>query len=156
PQAQKQDVVDIRGLATLAAGLHVFTAAGGPIKGASASCLDNMRMISQAALMFTMDHGDKFALKAAFYKASVMPYIKNEQVFHCPSDKSGAVSYSFNANLQGVSLAKVSRPAETVTIYEGKNRTLDFRHDRKAAVGFADGHAKLISREQAKSLRWKP
>jgi prepilin-type processing-associated H-X9-DG protein len=85
-----------------------------------------------------------------------MPYIKNESIFKCPSDASGAVSYSFNANLAGVKLAKVSAPAETVMIYEGKNGKLDFRHEGKAAVGFADGHAKLVNAEGAKKLHWRP
>ena len=41
-------------------------------------------------------------------------------------------------------------------IYEGKNGKLDFRHEGKATVGFADGHAKLIDAQGAKKLRWKP
>lgn len=125
-------------------------------KARAISCLSNVKQVSLGAMMFVLDYDEKFALKAAAYKKSIMPYIKNEGVFHCPSDKSGAISYSFNANLQGGSLGKVPRPAETVMIYEGKNQTLTFRHDGKAAIGFVDGHAKLVSKEGAKSLRWKP
>ena len=41
-------------------------------------------------------------------------------------------------------------------IYEGANGKLVFRHDGKACIGFADGHAKLVTAEGAKKLRWTP
>ena len=69
-----------------------------------------------------------------------MPYCKSERLFHCQSDKSGAVSYSFNVNLQGLKASAVKFPAKTVMLYEGKGGKLEYRHDGKAAVGFADGH----------------
>ena len=52
--------------------------------------------------------------------------------------------------------AATPEPAETVMIYEGKNGKLDFRHNGRATVGFADGHVKLTDAEGAKKLRWKP
>lgn len=120
------------------------------------SCLSNVKLIALASEMFSQDYNEKFALKATSYKKSLMPYMKIESIFHCPEDKSGAVSYSFNRNLEGVSLRKIAKPAETVMIYEGKNQKLAFRHNGGANVGFVDGHSKLILKEKAKTLRWKP
>jgi prepilin-type processing-associated H-X9-DG protein len=40
-------------------------------------------------------------------------------------------------------------------LYEGKDGKLNFKHDGKAAVAFADGHAKLVTEEEAKTLIWK-
>jgi len=120
------------------------------------SCLSNVKQISLGAMMFVQDWDEAFKLKAGSYKKSLMPYIKNEAIFKCPSDSSGAISYSFNANLAGVKMAKVHAPAQTVMIYEGKNGKLDFRHEGKAAVGLADGHAKLVDAAEAKKLRWTP
>jgi prepilin-type processing-associated H-X9-DG protein len=125
-------------------------------KARATSCLSNVKQICMGALMFLQDNDEKFALQTDGYKAKLMPYIKNEKVFHCPSDKSGAVSYSFNENLQGVSLAAIQHPTETVMIYEGRNGKLVFRHEGKAAAGFVDGHVKTISEQAAKNLRWKP
>jgi len=120
------------------------------------SCLSNMKQLCLGAIMFSQDWDEKFKLKAESYKKSIMPYVKNEGIFKCPSDSGAGSSYSFNANLAGISLAKIHAPAETVLLYEGKNGKLDFRHGGKAAVGFADGHAKLLDAAAAKKLRWKP
>lgn len=137
-------------------------------KARAVSCLSNAKQISTAAVMFLQDHGNRFALSASTYKKSLTPYLVHqksptpqilrnvERIFRCPEDKSGKVSYSFNRNLAGVLLAKIKRPAETVMIYEGVGQQLTFRHNGKAVVGFADGHVKLIPREEAKTLRWTP
>lgn len=120
------------------------------------SCLSNIKQVSIGALMFLQDYDEKFKLQAATYRSKLMPYIKNERIFHCPSDPTQGVSYSFNANLQGIAMAKIKSPAKTVMIYEGKAGKLDFRHDGRASVGFADGHAKLVNKQEAASLRWMP
>jgi prepilin-type processing-associated H-X9-DG protein len=81
-----------------------------------------------------------------------------EPLFHCPADKSDAGSYSFNRNLEGMTQQDVDRlanPRRTVLLYEGKNGRLDFRHNGRATVSFTDGSARLVDRQQAKSLRWK-
>ena len=106
--------------------------------------------------MYLQDFDEKFAFKAAEFKKVLFPYLKNNTIFHCPSDKPDVDSYSFNANLQGSTLARVKRPAETVMVYEGANGILNFRHAGSANVGFVDGHVKLINKEQAKKLVWKP
>ncbi len=120
------------------------------------SCLSNVKQISLAMLMYLQDYDEKFKLRADSYKAKLMPYCKNEQIFHCPADKSGAVSYSFNGNLQGVSMTALKFPAQTVMIYEGKNGKLEFRHNGMAIIGFADGHAKAMNALGATKLRWTP
>jgi beta-lactamase regulating signal transducer with metallopeptidase domain len=125
-------------------------------KAVTTVCLSNLKQVALGLIMFAQDHNESFALRAATYKAQAMPYIKSEMVFHCPSDKPGAVSYSFNANLQGVPLSNISNISETVLVYEGKNGQLDFHHDGMAVVGFGDGHVQLVSPEKARTLRWKP
>ena len=122
----------------------------------SSYCLSNVKQMSTGAMMLSQDNDETFKLKADSYKKSLMPYIKSEAVFKCPADPSGGVSYSFNSALAGLNYAKIKSPAETVMIYEGKNGKLEFRHDGRAAVGFADGHAKMVNAEGAKKLRWKP
>lgn len=125
-------------------------------RASEVSCLSNLKQIGTGAMMFVQDHDERFALKAPTYKASLMPYIRNERVFQCPDDPAGKTSYALNRNLAGVSLARLKSPAQTVLIYEGANQRLTFRHDNKAAVCFADGHARLVTREQARTLRWTP
>ena len=106
-------------------------------------------------MVFCADYDDKLLLNTAKLKTKLMPYSKNESVFHCP-DTAHPDPYAFNDRLTGKTLASLSEPAKTVLIYEGSNGKLAFRHSGRAAIGFADGHAKLLNAEEAKNLIWKP
>jgi len=119
-------------------------------------CLSNMKQLCLACMMLANDYDDVLKLKPDAWKNALMPYVKNERLFYCPEDKSGAVSYSVNPQLCGKSLTSLANPAATVMMYEGHKLKLDFRHTGRACVGFADGHVKLINAGQAKTLRWKP
>lgn len=119
-------------------------------------CLTNVKQLALGCIMFSADNDDILKLGSGTWAKSIMPYIKNKAVFTCPLDKSGAASYSFNAELTGKNSAVIADPAKTVLLYEGKNKKLDFRHDGRATVGFADGHVKLVKKEEAKDLKWKP
>jgi len=104
----------------------------------------------------------------------IYPYVKNTQTFKCPSGPRVWISYAWNANLgywgtttrtgaiyQGVPLATVEKPAETVVIadterdshYSGDNsyllwssmhcsRFMPARHNGGANLALCDGHAK--------------
>lgn len=124
------------------------------------TCESNVKQIELGLLQYTQDNNNKYPASASGYKAVVFPYLKSEGVFHCPADTVGSVDYSMNTQLQGVSMAKLRDPAHTIAIYEGRNQTLDFRHEGKAVVGFADGHVKAFTAEQvrefAADIQWKP
>ena len=127
------------------------------IQGASDfACLTNLKQLGLAAFQFLQDEDERFAFKADKYQDALMPYIRSEQVFHCPDDKNGAPNYAFNVSLENLSFDKITQPAQTVMIYEGKNGELDFRHNNRAGVAFADGHCELVTPEKAKTLKWKP
>jgi prepilin-type processing-associated H-X9-DG protein len=61
-----------------------------------------------------------------------------------------------NANLQGKRYHQISLPEDTVMVYEGKAQRILFRHDRRAAVGMADGSVRLVNESQSRTLRWIP
>lgn len=127
-----------------------------------AACETNVQQIELGLIQYAQDHNEKLPSSAAAYKDAVFPYIKSESVFRCPSLEGGGVAYSMNANLQGKSLDDLAHPDKVVLIYEGQNQTLDFRHEGKAVVGFADGHDKALTEAQAQywiqtqDLKWKP
>jgi prepilin-type processing-associated H-X9-DG protein len=120
------------------------------------SCLSNLKQLARAVLKLMQSHNQQYSLKAGSYKQAIYPYIKDEQVFACPSDKPGTDSYSFNPHIEGLSLAKLTDSWKTVMLYEGKAGKLKFRHNGMAGVVFTDGHAKMITEEEAKKLRWMP
>ncbi|HTQ11569.1 MAG TPA: hypothetical protein VMI31_16015 [Fimbriimonadaceae bacterium] len=120
------------------------------------SCLSNVKQVALGIIMLEADCDDVLKVTADNWVDKVKPYLQNRAVFTCPLDPKGTISYSLNAKLIGKSDAAIQYPATTVLVYEGKGGKLDFRHNGRAAVAFVDGHAKLVGREEAKSLRWTP
>lgn len=124
-----------------------------------ASCESNVKQIDLGVMQYTQDWDNAYPVSAARYKKAVFPYIRTEQVFHCPSDTAGGDSYSFNRNLQAKSLDTLFNPVApgtAVAVYEGKNQVLTFRHSQRAVVGFADGHVKALGHDLPHDLTWKP
>lgn len=125
-----------------------------------AVCETNVRQIELGLIQYAQDHKGKLPPSAAGYKDAVSPYVfasaKTENIFQCPADKDVPVAYSMNANLQGKSLDDLAHPEKVVLTYEGHNQMLNFRHEGKAVVGFADGHDKALTQDQAQQLKWKP
>ena len=121
-----------------------------------ASCESNVQQIDLGLIQYAQDHNGKFPPSAAAYKDAVFPYVKTEQVFHCPADQGGSVDYVLNSRLQGTSLDNLAHPEKVVTIYEGSAQAPSFRHDGYAVFGFADGHVRRMTPAQAQHLQWKP
>jgi prepilin-type N-terminal cleavage/methylation domain-containing protein/prepilin-type processing-associated H-X9-DG protein len=150
-------------------------------KARQTSCLSNLKQYSLANLMYVQDYDETFPMSAylntscvaTFYWA-VAPYVKNDQITQCPSEKdamnvqllTGAPcpntppmnSYVVNPALYAngfapsvstLSLAAVSRPAETVMHYDGntsviQQQIVQARHQNMFDASFVDGHAKAI------------
>ena len=128
-------------------------------KARQSSCLSNLKQLGTAGMMYMQDYDETSWLTSAnhmsncashdtpdaiWYRA-LQPYVKNEQIFLCPSDQgqsaewgstwderpgttSGvypssigrefALSYGTNHNMGGASMAAVDYPAETGMIFE--------------------------------------
>lgn len=121
-------------------------------KAHSISCLANMKNLALAHLMYAQDYDEVWARRD--WVKAVEPYHKNPRLLSCPSHGAGKVSYSMNSALFGASMTALLAPAETVVLYEGENQKLVFRHQGKAAVGFADGRCRLVDANEARSLKW--
>lgn len=123
----------------------------------AAASLSNIKQLALATLIYAGDYGDTVKTTVAGWHKAVLPYAgKMEVLFKAPGATGKGDSYTLNKWVAGVRLTKVKLPAETVMVYQGKDQQLDFAHGGRAAVAFCDGHAKLIDREAAKKLRWKP
>lgn len=70
----------------------------------------------------------------------------------------GGLPLQLNPKLAGVSFKAVKNPAKTVLVYEGAPGAPLYSHGGKAALGFADGHARMMNAQtvQAQQLRWEP
>ena len=115
-------------------------------KARSAACMSNMKQLGTAIQMYVQDYDDQIFFRSTTNVDStrihtatsgnalkwwnlLMPYIRNKDVFRCPSDQpnasvdaSGAAtilrSYAASASMEALSLAQISRTVETVVITE--------------------------------------
>ena len=111
-------------------------------KARQVSCASNLRQMSNAFAMYTQDFDEKFprasdAPSGIRWMHRLMPYVKNTQIFVCPSRSqfgfTGAVStsggYGSNslfldewlpggATGGGMSMATIASPAETIMVAE--------------------------------------
>ena len=59
-------------------------------KGRQTVCLSNERQLGLAFYLHAQDYDDYTALGADVWAGSLYPYVKNVDVFHCPSDPTDA------------------------------------------------------------------
>ncbi|MCD6361495.1 MAG: DUF1559 domain-containing protein, partial [Armatimonadetes bacterium] len=122
-------------------------------KARQSSCLSNVKQLMTACLMYVQDYDECFCwaqhnpggtAAGAYWYLKWAPYVKNEQVFICPSRKTGVnYSHGYGYNIRGqsgqstatgwdgfgyyygdrdtwndsvVSLADIEAPAESIVI----------------------------------------
>lgn len=153
-------------------------------KARQTACLSNQKQIGTAAMMYAQDYDESWLVFWGNGITLLTPYVKNEQVWNCPSSNLGVVpnsssncygpscNYAFDHNSMGMSLSQFDNPAGLIAIVEldwicGRFwRVADFygnasrvtkRHNGGANVVFYDGHAKWMKQEKiADTSYWPP
>jgi type II secretory pathway pseudopilin PulG len=109
-------------------------------KARQSSCNSNVRQIGIAIMSYVQDYDETFptysfaATPAYYWSDAVVPYIKNSQLFTCPSRRTsgwdgvagdGKSSYGFNSNtanaFSGRSLGSFVNPSQAIVIAESYN-----------------------------------
>ena len=101
---------------------------------------------------------------------ALYPYVKNTQIYICPSDTGGQArgdSYSINSNLSWLNMAAITQPAATPSVVcEGLNiddgyfcgglggDQPSYAHNGGANISFVDGHAKWFIENEAQVLNY--
>jgi len=146
-------------------------------KARQSSCSSNLKQLTIAMAQYAQDYDEVLHLHrntASTYgwPDMVSPYIKNQQVFVCPSSNNGVVRvgpspnigthYGWNwtylgSDTWGRALAEITKPAETIaygdsisyviSYYQYAYRPLKW-HNEGTNLGFVDGHVKWLTREQ--------
>jgi prepilin-type N-terminal cleavage/methylation domain-containing protein/prepilin-type processing-associated H-X9-DG protein len=171
-------------------------------KARQTSCLSNVKQITLALKMYSQDYDERniyerlgmnpamatpvppvYVLgcdgvsQVLFWSAVLQPYIKNQQIFTCPSDagRGGCMrggwtipdrSYGLNRSLNGVSDADVQDVVGTMQVMDySANTAVEWgdagsytqdRHNEGWNMGFYDGHAKWFkSRPHPSGLPYK-
>jgi prepilin-type processing-associated H-X9-DG protein len=127
-------------------------------KARTTSCISNLKQQGLGTLMYAQDY-DGILPPAQGWMDKLVPYIRNENVYHCPTAKpSGeekAYGYAFNNTISIVNVMKLPTPQTTGMIFDSNNNgrsasvkgaiyPTPARHSQKNNVAFADGHAKSV------------
>jgi prepilin-type N-terminal cleavage/methylation domain-containing protein/prepilin-type processing-associated H-X9-DG protein len=105
-------------------------------KARQTACLSNVKQLGLSFAMYSQDYDEKnpngvnwFYPGGNGWAGQVYPYVKNIQIFICPSDVAGKdrfSSYGYNSNntaptgasVDGYSIAAYSAPTSTVLLFE--------------------------------------
>jgi len=147
-------------------------------KARQASCMSNLKQIGTALIMYTDDY-DGCYTRGQFWPFTsvhtwvdaVEPYVKNTQVFRCPSQGRDPYGYGYNIAFWGagdwldgmhgindtwpVHESQVAEPSETIWVVDfgvywgcGLEYGIEEpkkRHNGGADVLFVDGHVKWLT-----------
>jgi len=122
--------------------------------------------------MYAQDYDERFPIQffgwsfiTPTWREITVPYIKNDQIYQCPSESTWTWTYGMNPNwtyLSGgtygetLKLARFDRPAETLLMGENRDNdwpvnlpgsqwgAIQLRHNDGANCGFVDGHVKWL------------
>jgi len=117
-------------------------------------CLYNIRDLGGLVLSAAKGKNGQIPCDSSSWSSFVDSLPNGKVLCHCPLDDNNT-EYAFNEELNGKSLADIRDPANTVLLYEGASKKLQYRHLGRAAVVFCDGHAKMVDSKEAPKLNWK-
>ena len=145
-------------------------------KAQQTCCMDNAKQLSAALMMYEDDWDNRYPL-AANWNEALAKYVKpgkspnawrkESRPWVCPAAKNKTEpSYAMNDKLSGIEESKINFLADTVAIYEsesGRNQAdgpglfpNPPRHREGHAIGFADGHVKMVGPYETTALIWDP
>ena len=105
---------------------------GGPIR-----CSSLLKQVGLGFAQYTQDYDDKLPPIASGgstygWVDAIFPYVKSEQIFNCPQQKSGwqsnskagrHTSYPLNARLARQSISKITAPTRQILSLDGNDGT---------------------------------
>lgn len=137
-------------------------------KARQTSCLSNTRQICTAMLSYVQDYDEKlpgYRVDSAgllYWDIVLQPYVKNTQLFKCPSLQSSSARTTYGYNYAylptGLSLGSITSPSETILLADGEYIIGDPTtaawtsynrpsvHNEGANYALMDGHAKWYSK----------
>lgn len=106
-------------------------------KARQTSCLSNSKQISLGLMMYVQDYDEMFPHAYNYHvgymwQAAIAPYVKNSQVWICPSWRDGSINYGANSHvitfgaeaddpaIPSKTLAQVNKPAEVIMVIDSR------------------------------------
>lgn len=126
-------------------------------------CVNNVKQLSLAVRMYSMDSNDKFPF-ATNWCDLILTNVGSATVFQCPTEPGLQCGYSFNSKLGGMKEGEIN--PQTVLFVEsaggwnasgGPEMFSTHKHSTtRIVVGYADGSVMQLPLSQFDSLRWDP
>ena len=114
-------------------------------------CLSNFKLVDLGLVMYATDYDDRAPMRDGWMDLAD-PYVKNQQLYHCPEvHGEGLYGYAMDSNVRST----LVKPETTPFVYDsmnlGRSASDPFtslpnpgRHGGRNVVGFVDGHANKI------------
>jgi prepilin-type N-terminal cleavage/methylation domain-containing protein/prepilin-type processing-associated H-X9-DG protein len=155
-------------------------------KARQSSCLSNVKQLMLAFMQYKQDYDEKWPsmywgganwepAASGWWGGEIAPYVKNTQIFLCPSKSDTVCSYIYNNGfLSQKSDGTLAVPSETVAIGDSTgngwwgidgstmvplaqaNCRLKAVHNDGANFGFCDGHGKWLQGQNWVPSQWQP
>ena len=112
-------------------------------KARQTSCINNVKQMTMSLLMYAQDNDEMFGMAGGYQSArpcadwwptAIYPYVKNVQVYVCPSNQKQGTTYNYWAQtfplqpsyaalngLQYTALARVEYPAQKIIIMDSNH-----------------------------------
>jgi len=148
-------------------------------KARQTSCLANIKQLTLGHVMYVQDYDEilmpyRQGSSTIYWYHIIVPYIKNTQIFVCPSRTSVTpVGYGYNYDIDMLSVGRVVEPSSTSILNDARNGlshhppmadattltlflegtyasgTAKAPHNDGLNMSFVDGHAKWYKAEDA-------
>jgi prepilin-type processing-associated H-X9-DG protein len=124
----------------------------GEENGGRTLCQRNLKQLALGMQQYLQDY-DELYPPARQWCDGLAPYLKNEEVFHCPATNHQH-GYAMNWRMSVKNESMMNEAARDVLIYEsltqrrnhsGEGKGLAFRHAGGTNMAFADGHVKWFA-----------
>jgi hypothetical protein len=109
----------------------------------STQSLSNVKQLAIATIMYANDHNERLPAASRF-KVSIMPYLRNSEVFTAPGATKGTVGYFFEPRLSGWRFSAIPNLSATAMILQGTPKKTAFPYRGRTPLGYADGHVKMV------------
>lgn len=135
----------------------------------NAICQSRIKQICLAIKQYTQDYDQRLP-RAQNWQDAVRPYLRGDELFHCPEVKQDDnVGYAFNSKGSGKLESVFKDESVTVAVYEtsdlrrnafGMGERTAYRHTLEGKLGanyaFQDGHVKWLPQSAKPSFRLQP
>ncbi|MBC7288325.1 MAG: DUF1559 domain-containing protein [Armatimonadetes bacterium] len=140
-------------------------------KARQSSCLSNLKQLGLAFAMYTQDYDERWPIMywsggwqpaGIYWGGEIAPYVKNSQIFICPSTNHTVCSYIYNVWLNQRKEADITEPTRIIALVDSTgngwwgidgigqvwpptgntSNRIDYRHNEGANCLYCDGHTK--------------